>query len=121
MKNNFKKEIGVSAVLVVLLLVTLNPFDILMPSMGQIVALAFTVAVFGIFASFILREGAGDERESTHRMFAGRVAFLAGATVLILGIVEQGLWAKIDVWLVAALVAMVVGKVVARLYTEKHL
>ena len=121
MKNNFKKEIGVSVVLVFLLLIALNPFHLLMPSMGQIVALAFTVAAFGMFASFILRESAEDEREGVHRMFAGRVAFLSGATVLIFGIVVQGLWAKIDAWLVAALVAMVVGKVAARLYTEKNL
>lgn len=121
MQNNFKKEIGVSIALVFLLALILNPFDILMPTMAQVAVLAFTVAAFGVFASFILKESARDEREGAHRMFAGRVAFLAGATVLILGIVVQGVWATIDVWLVAALVAMVVGKVAARVYTEKNL
>lgn len=121
MKNNFNKEISVSVVLVALLLFILDPFDMVMPSMAQMTALVLAVAAFGIFASFILRESAGDEREGAHRMFAGRVAFLSGASVLILGIVVQGVFDKIDTWLVAALVVMVLGKVAARLYSEKNL
>lgn len=120
MKNNIK-EITVSAILVTLLVLILNPFSFWMPDMAHMVVLALLVASFGIFASFILNENMGDERDGVHRMFAGRVAFLSGATVLIAGILVQGLSDNIDLWLIVALVVMVVAKITARIYGQKYL
>lgn len=123
MKNsikNFRKELIVSGVLVLLLVLILNPFHFWMPDMMHMVVLAVTVAVFGIFASFILRERMGDERDYIHRMFSGRVAFLSGATVLILGIIIEAISDNIDPWLVSTLVVMVLGKVFALLYSEQN-
>ncbi len=120
MKNNIK-EISVSVVLIVLLVLILNPFNFLMLSMTHMIVIALLVASFGIFASFILNEGTGDERDSAHRMFADRVAFLSGSAIIILAIIIQGLADAIDVWLVVAIVVMVVAKIVARFYGEEYL
>lgn len=83
--------------------------------------LGLTLAVFAVFAIFILREKVQDEREALHRMLAGRVAFLTGSALLTIGIVVQSLQDAVDVWLVIVLVAMVLSKLATRLYSDSRL
>lgn len=120
MKNSFFIELGSAAVFVVLALLLANPAKLWMPSMTDVAALAGAVVALAVFLVFVLREGEGDERENEHRSFSGRVAFLAGSGVLILGIALQTFAHRLDMWLVSALVAMVVAKVAARLYSERN-
>lgn len=120
MKNNFTKEVVIALTLVILAILLLNPFHFWMPDMVLMAMLALVLVVFSLFASFILRESARDERDSLHRMLAGRVAFLSGASVLMLGIVYQAYGHVLDVWLVIALIAMIVAKIAARLYSDKN-
>lgn len=120
MKNNFNKEIVSAGVLILLLVLLINPFHFWMPSMAHMTLLACAVVVFGLFSSFILREHAQDEREEIHRMFADRMAFFAGASLLIAGILYQSYFDMLDVWLVAVLVAMVIAKIGSRLYGDRH-
>lgn len=56
MKNNLKETI-VTVALIAVAILLLNPFHFWMPDMIVIGMLAITLALFGIFASFILREG----------------------------------------------------------------
>jgi len=89
--------------------------------MMVMVLLALTLALFGVFAIFILRENSEDEREAQHRALAGRNAFLAGSGILTLGIVIQGYVHQVDPWLVGALIVMVITKFVTRLWSDRNL
>ena len=120
MKNNLKETI-VGAVLLALAVLLLNPFNFWMPDMMVMGMLGVMLAAFALFASFVLREKVGDEREAVHRMLAGRVAFLIGSAFLTLGIVVQATTHEVDKWLVGALVAMVLSKIATRIYTDTRM
>ena len=120
MKNNLS-EVFISIVLIVLLALFLNPFSWFMPSMLVMTLLAVLLIAFFIFAAFVWREKAGDEREQTHQMLAGRVAFLVGSGVLVLGIIIQEYQHALDPWLVYTLGAMILAKVGTLLYGRKKL
>lgn len=121
MKNNFIKEIAVAVVIIVLAILLLNPFHFWMPNMIVVGMLAMVLILFGVFASFILQEKIFDERDNAHRSLAGRNAFLAGALVLMIGIVTEGYSHSIDPFLVVALIAMVVIKIASRIWSSRHL
>ena len=120
MKNNIKETI-VTLGLIIIAVLLLNPFHFWMPDMMVMCMLAIALALFGIFASFILREGSVDEREDQHKSFAGRNAFLAGSGILTLGIVVQGYAHAVDPWLVIALIVMVVTKIGSRMWSDRNL
>lgn len=120
MKNNLKETI-VTVALIVIAILLLNPFDFWMPDMIVICMLAIVLGLFGIFASFILREKSVDERDEQHRTLAGRNAFLAGSGVLTLGIVVQGYTHTVDPWLVIALIVMIFVKIGTRVWSDKNL
>jgi len=119
MKNN-ALQIIISFVLVALSVLLLNPFHFWMPDMMVMGMLAMALALFGVFASFILREKVFDERDGAHRCLAGRNAFLAGSAILMLGIVMQGYRHAVDPWLVIALITMIVSKIATRIWSDKN-
>ena len=116
MKNNFLQEIFISLALIVLLVLFLNPFNFWMPNTLLIMMIAGLIVVFALFASFIWRENAKDERESFHKMMAGKFAFLAGAGGLIVGIIIQSLQHNLDGWLVGILGVMIFAKIIGLIY-----
>lgn len=118
--KTFRKELIISLILIILLVLILNPFRFWMPDMLHMVVLALLVVFFAILASFILKERTTDEREVAHKMFAGRIAFLMGSSVLMLGIVIQVFRDNIDPWLITTLVFMILGKIGALLYSDKN-
>ena len=121
MKNNFYKESIVAVVLVILLLFILNPYHFWMPDMAHITMLAALLAVFALYASYVLREVAVDERDVLHRMFASRASYLAGSSLLILGILYGAIKDALDIWLIVVLVIMILTKLVARFYSDRNL
>ena len=120
MINNTYGETTISVVLVALLIALVNPFHFWMPDMLHMMMLAAALVIFGFFAAFVVRERASDERESTHRMLAGRIAFLTGTATLIAAIVYQSYLDTLDIWLVFVLVVMVLSKIAARFYSERN-
>ncbi len=96
-----------------------NPTDILMPQNMHMMMLVSIIIIAAIFSAFVIAEGRGDERENSHRALAGRVAFLIGALVMVIGITVQTLHNEIDPWLLLALLAMITGKVIARLIASQ--
>lgn len=120
MKNNYLwGEVGLSLLLVALVVLFCNPFqEWWMPTMFMTSVLLCFVIVFIIFAAFIWREKARDEREEQHRLSAGRIGFLVGAGFLVVGIIRQTLLHTLDPWLLITLSAMVLAKLGARLYSE---
>jgi len=114
------KEIFASLTLVLLLLLILNPFHFWMPMPVHIMILGAAATAFGAVAVFVLRERVADERDALLRSFSGRIAFLAGAGALVLGIAIQSLQHTVDPWLVGTLTVMIVAKTAARLYGDRY-
>jgi len=119
MKNNFT-EIIIAVCLIILSILLLNPFHFWMGDMLVMSILVTTLILFGIFASFILREKVSDERDEAHRSLAGRNAFLAGTIIIILGIIVQGYSHSVDVWLVIALTIMIIVKIITRIWSDRN-
>lgn len=120
MKNRNIKEIIVTTALIILALLILNPFHFWMPDVMLVSILAIIFILFGIYASFIIREKVEDERESFHRMLAGRNAFLVGSAVLIVAMIYEAYTYMVDKWLVVALIAMILTKIVTRVWSDKN-
>ena len=115
------KEIIASLILLGLIVLVLNPFHFWMPMPLQVMILGATIAVFGVVAGFVIRERAIDERDVAHRMRAGRIAFLTGTAILVVGIVVESFMHDVDSWLAAALVGMLIAKMLARVYEDRYL
>lgn len=120
MKNNSLAEIVSIGALAIVAFFLVNPMEVWMPTPAHMALLAAAVVLFGAFAVFVLRERAGDERESEHRSFAGRIAFLVGSAVLLIAIVAQSLAHMLDPWLVVALIVMLLGKSAAHAYSARY-
>ncbi len=120
MTRDIMPELLSALILCVVAIALLNPLELWMPTMAHMTMLGVALAAFGSFVVFVLREKASDEREDAHRAAAGRAAFLAGSAVLIVGIAIQSVADALDPWLVAALVAMVIAKVAARIWSTNY-
>lgn len=117
MPNNIS-QFALALIMIVLSVVLLNPTGMYMPGMMVAALMASTLAAFALFAGVIFGESAGDERDVMHRMRAGRIAFLSGALLLVLGIVSEAWNHSVDPWLVYTLVGMILAKFCARIYTD---
>ncbi len=120
MKNNIKETI-ITLCLIIVAILLLNPFHFWMPDMMVMGMLACALVLFAIFASFVLREKALDERDNVHRTLAGRNAFLGGSAILMLGIIIQGYSHSVDPWLVLTLITMIIVKMVSRFWSDRNL
>jgi len=116
MKNNLFQEVSISGILIILLVLFLNPFGFWMPTALLMMMVLGLVVVFAFFSSFVWRESHKDEREGLHKMMAGRIAFLAGAALLTLGIIVQSFNHDLDPWLVFILSGMVAAKIITLIY-----
>lgn len=121
MKNNFIIEVIISLGLISLLVFFINPLDLLMPQQMHPFMVPTLVLLFIVFAALLWKEKPGDEREQLHKFIASRFAYFAGITVLVIGIIYQSLNYAIDPWLVIAVNAMLLAKIVGRIYGHfKH-
>lgn len=112
-------QFGLSLLLVILVGLCLGPVQALwMPTMFANMVLAAVIIVFIIFAIFIWKEKALDERAELHRLTADRVAFLIGSGILVLGVLWQTWHHADNTWLLGALVGMVLAKLIALVYQE---
>lgn len=82
--------------------------EMVLPTLVAVVAL--------VTLAFGLAEGRGDERAALHRYMASRAAFLLGLGVLAVGTLWQTYTHTLDFWLLGALVAVTLGKIVGLLY-----
>lgn len=113
-------ETFVATLLVVVLMCFVNPFDFWMPDAIHMSLLGVIVALFAVFAMFLWREDAADEREEMHRYIATRFAYAAGGGVLLVGIVVQAFAHAVDPWMPLALVGMVLAKIAGRWYAARY-
>ncbi len=92
--------------------------DFLMPSSFQKFLIVSLISSFLIVVGTVWNESARDEREQSHKQFAGRISFLVGTTILFLGILVQSFHHNVDPWLIYALAGMVLSKIVSRIYSQ---
>lgn len=118
MKSNYIKETVLSLLVVLSAVLLINPFMFWMPTAFDMMIVVFAL-LFLALIGVTWKESAGDEREDAHKFMAGRMAYLAGSGVIVLGIVVEALRHAVDPWLVAALAVMVLAKVVALVYRNK--
>lgn len=114
----FIGEIVISLLLIILLMLLLGPSMFLMPNSIDMMILVVLVIVFFVFSLFLWKERVLDERDNLHRLNAGRFSFFIGSFVLIAGIIVQTLRHDIDPWLIYGLIAMIVGKIASRIWSE---
>jgi len=120
MKLTPTKEIVSVIIVIIIGLVILNPLHILMSSMVEMTLYSFLLVITAIFAGFVANEKVQDEREEKHRASAGRVGYLLGLGVLVMGIAIQTFSHQtVDPWLTIGIIAMVIGKSLSHLYTRR--
>lgn len=119
MNTNFISLL-VGILTVVLLILLLDPFMVWMPSVTQMVVVVLLTVSLAVWSTLILSERARDERELGNAMYASRVGYVSGIAVLTVALIVQGLSHSIDVWITLALGAMVISKLIARWYSDRH-
>lgn len=118
MKNNLFQNIAISVIMIVLLACLVSPFHAWMPTMMVMTVTVALLIAFALFASFVWKEKPRDEREALHRIASGRIAYLVGAALLVVGIVYQTLGNRLDPWLVIVLSSMILAKVIGVAYGQ---
>lgn len=120
MKNKYYQEIAITILLVSLLVFFVNPLNFWMPNQMELLIVCGALIVYVLFTTFLWKERSRDEREEEHRLRAGHIAYIVGSVILLIGIVAQHVqMVMIDPWLVYALAAMTVSKVIARIWSEE--
>ncbi len=114
------KEFIMPILLAILIFFLINPLDWWMNNAVYMLLVLLLLLAFSTFSVFFWKEHVLDERESLHRMISGRIAFLIGGGVTVIGIVVQSFSHAIDPWLLAVLLSMVVGKAGAFLWSRSH-
>lgn len=113
------KQFLTSLALVMLVIVSVDPLGWYYSYMTSFTIVALLVAAFAAFQVLIWKEVLRDEREEYHEKQAGKVAYTLGTFVLLLGIVVQIFEHDVDVWLVAALLVMIFGKMISCFYIDR--
>lgn len=113
-------EVIVAFLLIALLILFLSPIDLLMPMTTGSMSILLIAVLFLIFSALVFREKSRDERENILRMNAGRISFLTGSVIAIVGILYQSVSHNIDPWLVYTVIGMILAKTVSRLYSALH-
>jgi len=112
-------EIAVSLILALLLIYVINPGMLWMPSMLEKHIGILVLVLFIGFSIFFWREKPRDEREILHAAHAGRYAYFAGASVLMIGILyEFYTHYEVDIWLLISLAIMILTKTGIRIWNE---
>lgn len=113
-------EITISIVFIIFVLLFLDPFMFWMPNSVVYMAIAGLIVLFALFVGFVWKEQVRDEREQLHKMIAARIGYLFGVGVLVVGIIGQTFFSSVDPWLVIALGAMIVAKLISFLYSSSR-
>lgn len=119
--NNKKSffHIVLALMIIVLALLLIDPFMYWMPNSLVPIVVIGLVVLSGLFFGLIWREKSLDEREAQLSAKAGRIGYLTGLSILLIGIVVDFLVGTRDVWLISAFVTMIVVKILTVAYTDR--
>lgn len=118
MKKVIRQETITGAILIILLVLITNSGNLLMPSTLDTMLTISITAVFIFYLAVIWKEKTKDERELSHKLNAGRWAFLVGSTLAVFGIVIESASHNVDPWLLYTVIAMIITKIISRLVSE---
>lgn len=107
-------DIVLLASLTVMAALTIAPKTLVMPTSLQMLLLA---TVLGLVASFLVlfwREQPDDEREVYNQALASRLAYVVGATVLIIAMLIESLHHQLDPAIPITLLAMIITKIIVQ-------
>ena len=114
MKNKqYLNEIAIAFFLVIILIFFWNPWYLWMPDQFVYMAVGALAVLVVLYAGLVLKEKPQDEREEKLQAQAGRIGFIAGVSVLSVGVAYQAITSSPDVFLLLALAVMVITKVFA--------
>lgn len=113
-------ETVISLVLLFVLVCFINPFGLWMTDGFHMTLLGLVTALFSVFAMFLWKDGAQDERESLHRFISARFAYVVGGVLLLIGTIFQAFTHQLDLWLPLVLAGMVFAKIVGRVYARRR-
>ena len=120
MKKNRLSEWLVALATIIALILLVNPLNLIMTSaytLMLLMLLGIAVIAFGVF---VWREDFHDEREELYAMKAGRLSYFVGGGVLVIAITVQTIQHSLDAWLVIALAAMVMTKLVVSAWHQSR-
>ena len=113
------KQFLTSLAVAFLVIVSVDPLGWYYSYMTSFTIVALLAVAFVAFQVLIWKEAPRDEREEDHEKKAGKVAYMLGTIVLLVGLVVQIFQHDVDLWLVAALLVMILGKMISCLYIER--
>ncbi|MFT4532455.1 MAG: hypothetical protein ACI9T8_000478 [Candidatus Saccharimonadales bacterium] len=87
--------------------------EVSMSDMTQMLLMGIFTAAILAYSALIFRESPADEREAEISLIASKHAYLVGSTILTVGIIVQSTNHELDMWLPAALSAMVIVKLIS--------
>ena len=110
MKKSFYAEIILLSALLVLLVLLLDPLNIIMKLMlsGAVVVCLAIVYIIKLF--ILVREEPQDERDLQHRFYSSWVSYYTVSVILFVGVFVESLHGMADIWLIAALGGLFVTK-----------
>jgi drug/metabolite transporter (DMT)-like permease len=106
--------------IIVALILVLNPYGIIMTTPYTLTILMILGVAVIAFGAFVWREQYRDEREELHAMKAGRLSYFVGGAVLVVAIIHETLNHMLDIWLLVALAAMVITKLIVSAWNQSH-
>ena len=99
-----------SLALIILGILLTDPFNVTMNNMALTLLSGLLLASYGVFAGLFWHEHAADEREAVLVDKAGRLGYLSGLSVIVVGLVVQSFNHTVDPWLVLTIAVMIMSK-----------
>ena len=118
MKKTFFAESALLAALSVVLILLIDPYNIMMKLMLSGAVLVVLVVLYTVKFIVIFREKPQDERDLAHRFRSSGVSYYTVSILLFIGVLVESLTGDIDSWLVVSLAGLFVSKLVSMVYLE---
>lgn len=118
MKKTIFAESALLALLSILCVMLLNPFNLMMKLMLSLGVIALLVVLYLVKFFIIWREKPQDERDLKHRFQSSWVSYSTVSILLFIGVVVEALQGQVDVWLIIAITGMFFSKLASLLYLE---
>lgn len=85
-------------------------------SMPQMISISIFLGIYVVGLSLIGEGKVSDERDLHHRYASNRIAYIAGATTVSIGVLVQLFNHTVDYWLLGTLIVMNAVKIVSLIY-----
>jgi hypothetical protein len=118
MKKTFFAEVILLALLTILLVLLLDPFNIIMKLMLSGVVAGALVVLYIVKFFIIWKEKPQDERDLSHRFYSSWVSYYTVSALLFIGVLAESLTGHMDVWLIISLAGLFVTKLGTLIYLE---